>query len=238
MRDFLTDFNSRVQEIEQYFEFVTKITELENHKQEAILFPDKTQYVIANSLQKILRANCYLLLYNLVESSIRNGVIAIYDVIHDKKLGYTEVNDKIQEIWLTQRCQGLTDPAISEKNIVKTVEEILAEVSQKNPLSLEKSQLPISGNLDFEAIDQLTHQYGFYGKITQENSHLKFVLGIIKKMRNDIAHGNVSFSESVKNTTMQELKEHKDVVVAYLRDVLRNIDEYLSDCKYKSDCKY
>jgi hypothetical protein len=134
---------------------------------------------------------------------------------------------------LTQRCLGLTDPAISEKNIVRTVAEILADVSQKNPLSLEKSQLLISGNLDLEAIDKLTHQYGFYGRITQRDSHLEFVLETIKRMRNDIAHGNVSFSEAAKNTTMRELIDYKDRTVAYLTDVLNNIDDYVSQQKYK-----
>ncbi len=231
MRNFLTDFRSRVQEIEQYFEFVAKIDEVESYRQEVILFPDQTQYVVESSLQKVLKANCYLLLYNLIESSIRNGIVAIDDAIHAENLGYTEVDSRIQTIWLTQRCQGLTDPSISEKNIVKTVAEILEEVSQTSPLSLEKSQLPISGNLDLEAIKKLTDQYGFYGSL--RNSHLELVLGIIKKMRNDIAHGNVSFSEAARNTTMRELIDYKDRTVAYLTDVLKNIDDYISQQKYK-----
>lgn len=228
MRDFLINFHNRVQEIEQYFEFTAKINEIASYKQELMTFPNQTSYIIPSELQKILRANCYLLLYNLVESSVRNGIIAIYDAIHDERLDYTEVDNRIREIWLTQRCQGLTDPAISEKNIVRTVTEILVEVTQKSPLSLEKGQLPISGNLDLDTIEKLVKKYGFYGKITQKDLHLEFVLGKIKKMRNDIAHGNISFSEAAQNTTMQELVDYKGRTVDYLREILNNIDNYIS----------
>jgi len=237
MRDFLIDFHSKVQEIEQYFEFVAKINEVESHRRDTILFPDQTQYVVNHDLQKILRANCYLLLYNLIESSIRNGIIAIYDAIHRERLSYTEVGSRIQTIWLTQRCRGLTDPSIRKETIVKTVAEILEEVNQTSPLSLEKSQLRISGNLDWELIEELIKQYGFFGSIAQNKkvavSHLKLALGTIKRMRNSIAHGNVSFSEAARNTTMRELIDYKDRTVSYLTDVLKNIDDYISRQKYK-----
>jgi hypothetical protein len=99
MKKFLIEFHSRVQQIELYFGFVAEIDKVKtDNQQEAILFPNQTQYVVNHDLQKILKANCYLLLYNLIESSIRNGIVAIYDAIHDEKLGYSEINSDIQKI--------------------------------------------------------------------------------------------------------------------------------------------
>ncbi len=80
MKEFIRDFNRRVAEIQKYFELVDKIEQLGALSAKSIVFPSG-QYIVDSEIQKILKSHCYLLLYNVVESSIRNGITAIHDVI-------------------------------------------------------------------------------------------------------------------------------------------------------------
>ncbi|OQX25952.1 MAG: hypothetical protein BWK80_12955 [Desulfobacteraceae bacterium IS3] len=97
MRQFIQDFNKRVKEIDNYFSFVRKIASIESYKREEIVLPGRDKHIVDSDLQKILRANCFLMLYNLVESSIRNGIVAIYDAIHDENLTYKDINSNIKK---------------------------------------------------------------------------------------------------------------------------------------------
>ena len=79
MNTVLLDFNTRAQEVDDYFIFLE------------ILIKPTTKLAVADSagqyqlqslnpeLEKTLKANGLLLLYNLVESTMRNGILAIFD---------------------------------------------------------------------------------------------------------------------------------------------------------------
>ena len=79
MNTVLLDFNTRAQEVDDYFIFLE------------ILIKPTTKLAVADSagkdkiqslnpeLAKTLKANGFLLLYNLVESTMRNGILAIFD---------------------------------------------------------------------------------------------------------------------------------------------------------------
>lgn len=99
MKDFIREFNKRVAEINKYFELVDRIEELGLPFTNSIIFPSG-EYTVDSELQKILKSHCYLLLYNLIESSIRNGIIAIHDAILMDQLTYRDLSEKIQKLWL------------------------------------------------------------------------------------------------------------------------------------------
>jgi len=84
----LAEYDSRVAEINLYFTFLADILE----RDAELYYPRarKTKRMIINDdLVKILKANACLLLYNLVESSIRNGLNRIYDSIRfPQKVAY------------------------------------------------------------------------------------------------------------------------------------------------------
>jgi hypothetical protein len=101
------------------------------------------------------------------------------------------------------------------------------------PIYFEKDKLPISGNLDAVQISELINRYGFYGKIKGDLSKIEYVLSRIKKIQNDLAHGNVAFRDASRHTVMREMIEYKDVTITYLEDILRNIDDYIDKKQYR-----
>jgi hypothetical protein len=90
MFDTLQDFNRRVDEIEVYFNFLEDTisgTELRNERMPQLFYPDTEEYKpIAQKITKILKANGFLLLYNLAKSSIKKAIEEIYVELDNKNI--------------------------------------------------------------------------------------------------------------------------------------------------------
>ena len=54
----------------------------------------------------------------------------------------------------------------------------------------------------------------------------------IKTNRNDLAHGSKSFEEVGKDATADELLVIRRRVICYLREILKNIETYISNEEY------
>ncbi|WP_254564571.1 MAE_28990/MAE_18760 family HEPN-like nuclease [Oscillatoria sp. HE19RPO] len=100
MKTFIQDFQGRVVEIENYFKLVNEMEKLESQSGRSIAFPTGSYYTVDRELLTILKSHCYLLLYNLIEPSIRNGLKAIHDAIALEQLTYQELHPKIQKLWI------------------------------------------------------------------------------------------------------------------------------------------
>ena len=117
MKDFIRDFNRRLAEIQKYFELVERIEELGAFSTNSITFPSG-EYIVDSDLQKILKSHCYLLLYNLVESSIRNGITAIHDVILIDQLTYKHLSPQIKKmLCLNDLSKSFTDSYIKKDTV-------------------------------------------------------------------------------------------------------------------------
>jgi len=226
----IRDFNTRLDEINEYFTFVAFIDSIETHKKEKITNGTSCEYIPKRDLQKILRSNCFLLLYNLVESSVRNGILSVYDSIHDDSLKYEELSERIQEIWLTHQIR---QAQISEKSIKTLLKGLMKGVSEGNQIVLEKDTINISGNLDYDNIQKIINRYGFFGRITVDKKHIKSALYKVKLERNLLAHGNKTFCQSGEIITMSELTNIKDNISKYMGELLLNIEMYMDNKRYK-----
>jgi hypothetical protein len=52
------------------------------------------------------------------------------------------------------------------------------------------------------------------------------------KNRNDLAHGNKSFSEVGKDISIEDIRKVKEEVIAYIGQILNNIETYLDAREY------
>ena len=100
MQTVLIDFQERVEEINRYFAFLEKLEQ--ETLQLSVLKDDgqRENIPLDSQLIKTLKANSFLLLYNLVESSMRNAVTAIFDELKNKKVSYNSVRIEIKKIVL------------------------------------------------------------------------------------------------------------------------------------------
>ncbi|MDM8565483.1 MAE_28990/MAE_18760 family HEPN-like nuclease [Candidatus Halobeggiatoa sp. HSG11] len=221
MIDTLQDFNRRVDEIEIYFNFLEDIV----NKTPKLFYPDTKEYKpIAQEMTKILKANGFLLLYNLVESSFKKAIEEIYVELDNKNVTYEDIREELKKVVLKNFKDCNTD-----KLLLSKVTNISIDIVSK----CFDSEKIISGNLDARKIKDFAKNYGFSyetnARITKNGSELETV----KIKRNDLAHGIFSFCDCGKDYTIEDLLKIKQEVISYLREILQNIERYINTESYR-----
>jgi MAE_28990/MAE_18760-like HEPN len=228
MSGLLTEYEAKVSEILVYFDFLENLLE----KDARLHFPRGRKLKFADcgdELLKILKANAFLLMYNLIESSIRNGVSKIYDAVRADGLSYTGVCDELRTIWTHQ--QFVPDEGRKSENSAKRLMELIAFVLDAELISLDARDLPIAGNVDADQIRILAQRYGFTFKASAKLRGGN-LLKRVRDERNSLAHGYKSFAECGRDLTYEGLLEIQKQVIPFLRQVLRGIDRFVSKRGY------
>lgn len=220
----LADFEKRVAEIELFFKH------LENLEVDGALlyFPNRTRRKTQphnNELIKVFKANIFLLLYNLAESSIKQSLTEVYDTISSENLSYQDVIDEIKKIWIAQNHDNFRNKGTD--NIFIAINQLATEIID---IRFDSTKV-ISGNIDGKKIREFSAKYGFSDR-THRNANNGNKLYLVKTQRNNLAHGNISFAECGRNYGVGQLRDMKKEVILYLRNILRNIKKYLDDRKY------
>ncbi|WP_247232053.1 MAE_28990/MAE_18760 family HEPN-like nuclease [Telluribacter sp. SYSU D00476] len=224
MNSVLTDFEKRVAEIELFFSHLESIEE----SGASIYFPHrKRRKIVAHDpeLIKVLKANLFLLLYNLAESSIKQSLTEIYDSISANNLKYNKVIDEIKKIWIIEKYDNFKNKGTD--NIFSTINNLAEEIIE---IRFDHTRT-ISGNIDGRKIREFSIKYGFSNKV-HKNANNGNKLHLVKTQRNNLAHGVVSFAECGRNYTISDLRIMKKETVLYLRNILKNIEKYLNTKKF------
>ncbi|MCY7333434.1 MAG: hypothetical protein LH649_12430 [Pseudanabaena sp. CAN_BIN31] len=245
MRGFIRDFRKRVAEIDKYFELVDRIEQLRAFSAKSITFPSG-EYVVDGDLQNILKSYCYILLYNLIESSIRNGIVEIHDAIKLDKLTYRELNPKIKTLWLENDRSINFIETTKKSRISQNLRELINKILDDEVVFLDENNISISGNLNAVKIKSLIETYGFAPVADFSDSEMHTTFDHVVNIRCDLAHGNKSFcdasneviwnratSDDDNSSVSRYLVEDKGKIVKYLTHLLQNIDDYIENKKYK-----
>ncbi|MGF1575623.1 MAG: MAE_28990/MAE_18760 family HEPN-like nuclease [Cyanophyceae cyanobacterium] len=177
---------------------------------------------IDSELLKTLKASGFLLLYNLVEATMRNAIEAIFDELRSREIHYDHIRPELKKIVLKNLKKRNSDVIFS------SIREISLDIITAG---FDSKDL-FSGNLDGKKIRQTAKEYGFshltdYSKTGNGNDLLT-----VKTNRNNLAHGFKSFTEVGREKTADDLLRIKNKVVKYLSQILTNIEQYLSTREY------
>lgn len=222
MQTVLLDFNARVEEINNYFLFLEKLI---NETTKLAVLNDNGGTKISSldpALAKTLKANAFLLLYNLIESSMRNAIEAIFSELKDKKVSFNSVRKELKKVVL-QNFKNRSPDDIYNK---------ITDISLDIITAGFKSQELFSGNIDRDEITRTARKYGFsYDTDYSKTKHGENLYNIMRN-RNDLAHGNKSFSEVGKDISIGDLLKVKEEVIEYIGQILINIEKYLTNQEY------
>jgi hypothetical protein len=224
MRDVLLKFQDKKREIEIYFVFL-EIMQKENVEINGVRFQADKE------IKTILKANSFLLLYNIVESSIKGAIRAIYDSIRADGLTYQQVTDEIKRLWVRYKYSDIGKNNAGHGNYVERARKIVNEIVSSTILDMTGYKLRLSGNIDAENIRGLAKQYGFSFNVRAE-AHGGTKLQTVRERRNHLAHGDMSFDECGRDFAFSELSQIKEEALFYLEDILHNIEEYINDRQY------
>ncbi len=213
----MNEFEKRKQEIEIYIRFLNST--VENPKIiETAIGKDSEKTL----LRKVLFANTYLLLYNLVESSIRNSIQDIYDHFEQEGVAFDDLKDNLKKLILTNMKAHNPTKFLERINLLTT--DIVYESFDQEKIA--------SGNLDAQKIREIASNYGFSSETEYSICKNGSKLLEIKNKRNDLAHGIISFSECGKDSSLSDVNNAFTEVSAYIENITNNIQLYIAEKTY------
>ena len=220
-----SDFNKRKDEVNEYFSFLEKM----NNEDIKLSYTKENatgKFIISTKLQRIFVANTFLLLYNLVESTIRNSIVAIYNKIQDDEIVYNDLSEKIKQIWLHKNGKKFSIYS-SDSTIEVNLQTIINDIINNEIIMLTKDDIHISGNIDAQEIRNLAKKIGF--ETSNNGRHLES----IKDKRNRLAHGEHTFHDIGKDFTYNDLNSYKETTFIHLEDVVGKIKVFIGDGQYR-----
>ena len=233
-----TEFNNRVSELRFYIRSLKKL--------ETLLEIDRTnehgQYLRKeiDSLEKkhkssdliaILKANAYMVMYNLIEDTIRKIVEYIYLSINEEQLIFSQYNKEYQELIRNYRLNIQSNP--SSTTMARYSERLISDILNDENILLEINKFNLSGNANLKAIEKVCREHKIPITINYVKKY-KIELDDIKKLRNDLAHGNVSFVNATRNKTIEDTNQCVLDIVHFLKYLMKKAEQLIEKKGYRS----
>ena len=231
MQTVIDEFDERVAEVE---EFLKVLERLENPA--VVLYHKTTRRqirVFEEGSLKVMKATVFLLVYNVVESSIRSAFTFMYDRIKSEGMACSDLSMEMRSIWIRQQFDQMDDDSAAPRNYRQLAETLANDIMQKSAVGLSASALPVSGNLDSSAIRRVCRSHGVGVKVHYRASG-GVELETVKNQRNGLAHGSTSFSDCGQQYTVSDLKRIKQQAFIFVKGILRNLRRFIDDKRYAS----
>lgn len=238
----IKEFNEKVKEIDTYFLFLETISKDEKGIYISNVEYSKNDLNLNHDVVRILKANIFLMLYNLIESSFTLAIENIFENVNNSNSQYLNIIDELKKLWIEKKYNNFDNiPKIKGKTtkksdfIIEKINNIANDIihfeyklkeNQKEEKNV-RHYLGISGNINTKKIVEVSNKLGI--KIDQkENVSIK----IIKDNRNDLAHGLKSFIDCGKDYTIQEIENTKNEAIKYMKFILKELENYIINKKY------
>lgn len=213
------DFQSRVAEIEAYFDFVERVDAGETMLVANADGLPTYSAAARDDLLRTFRASAILLLYNLMESTVTNAVEAIFDEFSSQGIQFNDCRAEVRRVVLTNLKQHNPGDILSDLQRLST--DIIIKTFKKDKI--------VSGNVDARRIKDISDEYGIRHPAADGNDLLT-----VKTSRNDLAHGSKSFAEVGRTFTVSDILRIKDKVITYLAAMLANVTAYIQQQHYRT----
>jgi hypothetical protein len=191
--------------------------------------------VISATQQRILYSSVYLQLYNLVEATINMCADAVCVAIaKDNQWMPSDLSEKIRAEWVRQFVK--THENLNYENRLERSLKLCDYIVSRASVGTMKIEKGGGGNWNDIEIFEFAKRLGCDLVISQATnmsvkSHFKDELGaliLIVKLRNDLAHGSLSFGECGANVTVEQLRDLKTRTATYMREVVMSFKTFIS----------
>ncbi|MEM9219837.1 MAG: MAE_28990/MAE_18760 family HEPN-like nuclease [Cyanobacteria bacterium P01_F01_bin.150] len=223
-------FEERVDEIDSYIKLLEAIERSAQHGPPAI-----DGEVVTTRQQRMLYSAVFLQLYNLVEATATWCVSAVTAATTSSGAWtVAQLEPLVRKEWVrtTARTHVILNPD-NRHTTSSTFCDLLLQGGNISAWDIEKGG---GGNWDIAEIEAISNRIGCVLRISPDvyraaKRHFrdeKNSLLYIKDLRNQLAHGSISFEQSGENLTVSDLKELKKRTVNYLEEVVQSFSAYVS----------
>lgn len=229
LHDSISMFNSRFIEAESYIEYLTQI-EKRGTLVRVGLCPNLNE--IDREFLKICRANGFIILYNLVESTIYEVTSGFYKHLEVNIIDVDNLIDNLK-LLVFKGIQNSTQENL--KNFKGNLNVNFRNSIFQICFERAKIKKMFSGNLDAKKIREFSEEHGIPLNLVAECNN-GGRLKDIKLTRNDLAHGSASFSSkgAISASTLNNMCKETGY---YLRSVISSINIFLEEEKYHKPLK-
>ena len=182
---------------------------------------NNVELFVTQEMQCALKAQFLIVLYNIVESTVCDCLNSFYDSIADDGLTFSDLSDEMKAMW-RNNLKRTDNP-----DFQKSDAELMSMIIHFNNLAIN-----ISGSLDIRKIYDVFSKHGCkLNEANREKYSNSFL--VVKNKRNNLSHGNISFSECGSNYLVSDLKKIKEDILNGMQEVVTQAKEYVSKERYK-----
>ncbi len=229
-----TTFEEGLSEITSYLDLLEAI------EMEAQSGPPKlaSGALITVEQQKILYSSVYMQLYNLVEATVGRCLDELtHSQLESGQWKAGDLSEKLRNEWV--RVTARTHIDLTPANRLQAAIGLCDQILQEMPIPGFKVERP-GGNWDDDAIEKVLTRIGCVLMLPQEvrvgvKRKLRDDLGamaLIRKIRNLLAHGTLSFVECGENLTTAALRDLVKRTADYLREVVKAFISYMTKMEF------
>jgi len=230
--------DERLREVGSYLEFLRSI------ERATMSGPPRLQgseEPITAEQQRILYSSVFLQLYNVVEATITRCLdyvtVATFD---SRKPKPGELNERLRRVWVQEIARTHIDltPAHRLDSALALCDHLVGQLPVDS-FRITKG----AGNWDDTEIEIITKRLGCTLAVPREAFRAakrpfrndKNALGLIKSLRNQLAHGEISFAQCSEGITVEELERLTELTSDYLRGVAVSFEAYVASEGYMHD---
>ncbi|GMM14865.1 hypothetical protein LABF186_19840 [Lactobacillus amylovorus subsp. animalium] len=231
----LDKFNTRVSELRFYIRTLIKLNKIINietdnkygdYLRKQLNNLEKKHY--ASDIIPILRSNAFMMMYNLIEDTIRSLITQVYRQINMEDLTYEDLNQNYQKLIRQYRFKGSSGDKIKRESA-----ELIDDILNKQKVNLDIKSFSLSGNADYKNIERIFEKHSMKIKFAEKNYNKYHTeLYKIKNTRNSLAHGNTSFIDGTRGISIEDTEKYAEDIVKFLRYMIRKTDKLIKKRGY------
>jgi hypothetical protein len=210
--DFETDFQIRKQQVRHYLAILVAIEKMTRAGRST---PRQNARLLT------ARAGAFLLLYNLVEASMRSAIQEIHDRIAVDSVPFEALTPSLKREAM-RRFKLAADP--EQHHGTTDLPSAFVAIALEGGVDM-------AGNVDARHIRALSKVYGFSLDVP-DHTWGGSDLVIIKSARNDLAHGHVTFADLGRDYGIDRIREISLRSLGYMRAILGNVSIFLEQKRY------
>lgn len=183
---------------------------------------------------KILKANFFLLLYNLVEASVREALRLFYEAVRSDGCTVKDVTEELRHLWIDAAVDRVRPRTANQDSYRNVARQLVQDTVRDVQANLVVEDRRFGGNLDADQIRRMCQEHGVPIRADRRAKGGE-KLRLVKSRRNDLAHGVLSFSECGRDYTLAQLLEVRHETVLYVRGVLRSVEHHATRKGFRAD---
>lgn len=180
----------------------------------------------------ILKSNALMMMYNLVEATVKQQIAKIYTSINNDQLDFKQLSSYYKELFKKYTFKGNDGHELSNnKKIIDASSNLISDILENRSLEFKIKKFKLSGNADLRQIKGIFKEHDI--ELNESVSKYGSELLNIKNSRNGLAHGSDTFSNNADNLTAQEISNYAEDVVAFLKYLISETNKFIKSKSYK-----